>query len=450
MAINKTTTQYFQNGSISFRAVSDTFGGAQPDGSIKFSTYKRDTESDEPLVPDATENEDISTDNDLSIEAFRDTIKEVVVTQTGTDEEVEFQSYFGANIAKNIKKRLEIDGTVFSDENNKYAAKITTSDNIRNLDLNVDGNIYGAGGPAGANGGGSLFIQSAGTNRKFNINLSSTAKIWAGGGGGSIGSPGGDKSGTCNQPYTVQRSQSSQQSRTSYSWIKNPDVAYWQPGWDWENTGGDVNDRVYETRNPQRQARAWVDAHCAPFSQGVQNFTTYNESDRRRGCRRRGGKRGRSRGQTCGNNWHFRCHYIYKGTNPPTIRFKTADPSGYWQGTTNYHTVYRNTPVPRNNSNTISANGGPGGSGGHGEGYFTGGTRGAQSGNPGNPGNSQSCPSGFNGGSVTGGAGNNGNKGGGWGEKGDGGSAGAFISYNGNVKITGKSVNTAKGREETR
>ena len=338
----------------------------------------------------------------------------------------------------------------FSDENNKYAAKITTSNNIRNLDVNVDGNIYGAGGPAGGNGGGSLFIQSAGTNRKFNINLSSTAKIWAGGGGGSIGNPGSAKNGTCNQPYTVQRSQASQQSRTSYDWIDNEPVGYWQPGTDWSTTNGDANDRVYNTRNPKRQARDWMKRHCAPFSQGVQNFTTYNESDRRRGCRRRGGKRGRSRGQTCGNNWHFRCKYKASGTNPAEYKEKPAVPSGYWQGTTNQHTVYRNTPVPKNRVNSISANGGPGGSGGHGEGYFTGGTRGAQGGSSGNPGNTQSCPSGYTGGSVTGGAGNNGNSGAGWGQKGDGGNAGAFISYNGQVKITGKSANTAKGREETR
>ena len=108
MAINKTSTKYFENGSISFSELASTFGGTEPDGSIKFSTYKRDTESDEPLIPDAVENSDISTDDNLSVEAFRDTITEIVVTQTGTDEEVEFESYFGSNIARNIRKRLEL------------------------------------------------------------------------------------------------------------------------------------------------------------------------------------------------------------------------------------------------------------------------------------------------------------------------------------------------------
>jgi|TARA_B100000085_G_scaffold131678_1_gene119961 hypothetical protein len=505
MAINKTSTKYFENGSISFSELASTFGGTEPDGSIKFSTYKRDTESDEPLIPDAVENSDISTDDNLSVEAFRDTITEIVVTQTGTDEEVEFQSYFGANIAKNIRKRLEIDGTIFSDENNKYAAQITTTENIRNLDVDIDGNIYGAGGPVNGDGGGSLFIQSAGTNRKFNLNIKSGGKLWAGGGGGTGGTGNPAKSGTCNQSYSYQRSEqysvTNQHSvRQSYSrppatkrankqqvtprnpiTVPQPRTEWYQqgyhtPGNPYSNSHGDANDRTLNRTKPQRQARERADAECAPY-QGVQNFTVLNSSDRRK-CRRRGGMRGRKRGQQCGNKWGWRCLYIRSGVNPPEFKYRPASVvvnnyttqqprppivnnyrqsyqqprnpgrSTVQQPRTQYYT--RNQPVSGTNSNTINVSGGNPGSGGHGEGYFSGGIRAAQAGNSGQPGPNKSCPSGFSGASISGGAGNAGNKGGGWGQKGDGGKAGAFISYNGNIRITGKSTNTAKGREETR
>ena len=69
MAINKTTTKYFETGSIGFRALASTFRHSA-DGSIKFSTYKRDTESDNAIIPDAEENADISTDDNLSVEHF--------------------------------------------------------------------------------------------------------------------------------------------------------------------------------------------------------------------------------------------------------------------------------------------------------------------------------------------------------------------------------------------
>lgn len=481
MAINKTITKYFETGSISFRALASTFGGTQPDGSIKFSTYKRDTESDDAIIPDAEENADISTDNNLSVETFRDTINEVVVTQSGTDEEVEFDSYFGTNIAKNIRKRLEISGTVFSNETDKFAATLTTTENIRNFDINVEGNIYGAGGASGSqggDGGGSLYIQSGGSNRNFNLNIKSGAKLWAGGGGGSQGDTGSGSTKQCNQSFSVPRGATVERVEVNFVPVVQPQLPKLVP--QSRTTRTTVQKVVpgttqvvqsirgpknYNRTSPHRIARDFADRKCLRDGGWPSSFYAINPSDRRK-CRRRGGMRGRARGQACANIWQFYCGVPQTITNPPTTKTKRGG------AVTNTHFVFQPRPAitvqqERTTVQTstrgeldqfirnedVSASGGSGGAGGHGEGFFSDGIRAAQPGSAGSAGQRKGCPQGYVGSPFSGAPGNSGTSGGAWGLPGTGkkgGKGGKFISYNGNITISGKSSNTTKGEEEAR
>ena len=480
MAINKTTTKYFETGSISFRALASTFGGTQPDGSIKFSTYKRDTESDDAIIPDAEENADISTDDNLSAETFRDAINEVVVTQSGTDEEVEFDSYFGTNIAKNIRKRLEISGTVFSNETDKFAVGLTTTENIRNFDINVEGNIYGAGGASGTqgeDGGGSLYIQSGGSNRNFNLNIKSGAKLWAGGGGGSQGDNGSGRTKQCNQSYNAPRGSVVQTPITNQHVISQPvpakTVRQKQNIRVRRNTTVPGNAKVitsvrgpknYGRTSPHRIARDFADRTCLGQGGWPTAFYATNPSDRRK-CRRSGGMRGRARGQSCANNWQFYCGVPQWVNNPPTTtptrqsRTRRTDvlqpqpAKQVLQSRTTIQTSSRGELVQLVRNEDVNASGGSGGAGGHGEGYFSDGIRAAQPGIAGNEGERKGCPKGYVGSPFSGVPGNAGTSGGAWGSPGTGnkaGKGGKFISYNGNITISGKSSNTTKGDEETR
>ena len=474
MPINNTSAKNFETGPISFRSLSNTFGGTQPDGSVKFSKYKRDTKSDEPITPDANENVGISTNDNLSIETFRDSISEVVVTQSGTDEEVEFESYFGTNISKNIKKRLDISGTIFSDETDKFAAELTTTETIRNLDINVEGNIYGAGGSAGSDGGGSLYIQSS-ANKKVNLNIKSGGKIWAGGGGGVVGNTGQGISGNCNQSYNVSRGESFTRSYTYTAQQETPvppktvTNRNYNPGYSEVTIPGNTSyyyataPSAHTLAGTQRMGRAHADTACHQTGGAVKTFFAVSASDRRGACRRRGGQRGRARGQACANAWSFSCQYKIPTTNPPyqQARYNPYRTVGYSQQAqppvynpvqktvTNTHS--RTSPVAKIRTSPISATGGTGGSGGRGEGYFTGGILSAQSGIIGNPGNTTNCPTGYSGEKITAATGNSGTPGAAWGEDvKDGGKGGVFISYNSNLTINGKSSNTAKGKEQKR
>jgi len=474
MPINNTSTKNFETGSISFRSLSNTFGGTQPDGSVKFSKYKRDTKSDEPITPDANENVGISTNDNLSIETFRDSISEVVVTQSGIDEEVEFESYFGTNISKNIKKRLDIGGTIFSDETDKFAAEFTTTETIRNLDINVEGNIYGAGGSVGSDGGGSLYIQSS-ANKKVNLNIKSGGKIWAGGGGGVVGNTGQGISGNCNQSYNVSRGESFTRSYTYTAQQKTPvppktvTNRNHNPGYSEVTIPGNTSyyyataPSAHTRAGTQRMGRAHADTACHQTGGAVKTFFAVSPSDRRGACRRRGGQRGRARGQACANAWSFSCQYKIPSTNPPyqqarynpfrqSSSSQQAQPPVYnpvQKTVTNTHS--RTSPVAKIRTSPISATGGAGGSGGSGEGYFTGGILSAQSGIIGNPGTTTNCPTGYSGKKITASTGNSGTPGAAWGEDvKDGGKGGAFISYNSKITINGKSSNTAKGKEQKR
>jgi len=158
MPVNIDTQNYFASGEISFQDLKNNFGGGDAEGkNIKFSDYIRDTSDNrEPIVPDSTENSDITdTEENLSIETFRNSNKYYHVKFTGIEAQKEFQTHFNNNLTKNIPKKLNIgsedgneSGQLVSGNAATYAGTLTSSGNIRNMDMkvNAQGIVYGAAG----------------------------------------------------------------------------------------------------------------------------------------------------------------------------------------------------------------------------------------------------------------------------------------------------------------
>lgn len=196
-------TKFFTGTSaISARAFKDNFNSGASNTNIKFSTYKRDTDKDEtnPIVPDATENANIPTTNsNISASDFRNTIKEYIVTQSGSDENVDIDAQdWNNNLSKNVKAQFKVNGTISATSPTSDAARFSTE--AHNLTINVSGNIYGDGGVGGSvggnggNGGDALFVNNvsnrSGNSAKVIVKLNSNGRIWAGGGGGAGGADG--------------------------------------------------------------------------------------------------------------------------------------------------------------------------------------------------------------------------------------------------------------------
>jgi len=220
MPVTITATKYFTGtGPIKFSEIRNTFGDL-PGNDIHLSDYKRnvsDTDWDEnttwtthtpntnisPRVPDATENVELPTTNDnIQLSDYRNTIKEYKVVQSGSDEEKVYsdgnEGDWNNNLTKNVNKLYQVDGTIYSNETDKYA--LTFEEGVyNNLYMHVTGNIYGEGGAAGGgNGGGALYISNTYVSTKgddkgkVNLNISNNGKIWSGGGGGIDGTDGTD------------------------------------------------------------------------------------------------------------------------------------------------------------------------------------------------------------------------------------------------------------------
>tara|TARA_Y100000004_G_scaffold8290_1_gene9293 strand:+ start:255 stop:1616 length:1362 start_codon:yes stop_codon:yes gene_type:complete len=222
MAVSIDTQNYFPSGEISFQDLKNTFGGGgDANGkNVKFSNFIRNTtDTETPLVPDSTENSDITdSKNNLSMETFRNSNKSYDVTVTGTVEQEEVNdtpTYFNNNLTKNIPKKLNIGGEgvsgtaaqLVSGDSNVYAAKVTAG-NVRNMSMNVNENgaIYGAQGSiGGGTGGGALDLNVGSASRNFNFSIkgdnTTFGKVWAGGGGGPSGTSYPGRSVYCN--YTA-------------------------------------------------------------------------------------------------------------------------------------------------------------------------------------------------------------------------------------------------------
>lgn len=235
MAININAPQYFTGtGSISFSSLSSTFKGATaPLTNVRFSQFRRDTESEQPIVPDATENANIPTAGELSARDFRNSINKYNVTFPSTDTEsnVQFHTYFNNNLNKNVQKVLYLEGKAVSSDVDKFAAEIKTSSSVRNLNVNITGDVYGAAG-----GGGALYVESGGNNRRFNITIQTNGKVWAGGANGNPGNNGSANSNTCTYSY---------RSRQDYSYTERERV--YVPGYNAYGTKRSGNGRRCES-----------------------------------------------------------------------------------------------------------------------------------------------------------------------------------------------------------
>ena len=195
---------YFSSGSISFSALRDTF--RRSGGSIKASELRRYTDVNiaNPVVPDCTENAAISSGSNLSLSQFRNSIKFYYITQSGTDISLSLHSssYWNNNLGKNIVKTAYVTG-VNGENTIDVAALRHRGDNFptRNLTIQVSGQIYGAGGIgggrsrdpiSGTRGGGAFRVEgSGGGTARVRVIITSSGRVWAGGGGGEKGRDGG-------------------------------------------------------------------------------------------------------------------------------------------------------------------------------------------------------------------------------------------------------------------
>tara|TARA_B100000427_G_scaffold25156_1_gene18673 strand:+ start:2167 stop:4464 length:2298 start_codon:yes stop_codon:yes gene_type:complete len=220
-------------------------------GSVSASELFRNTNVDvtNPIVPDSTENEDISPDTydangnlfsgngtNLVISTLRNSVKRYKATQSGTQSQFDAGRFDGTNgvdwsgggasgrdstnftngnYSKNVPKTLVITGHCYSTDtgtdgdpqsNNvgsdkASAAKLIPGCNVYNNKIEVTGKIHGAGGlggndtrgwphgnAPGKDGGNALKISHQGNATE--VIVGPNAEIWGGGGGGEQGSNG--------------------------------------------------------------------------------------------------------------------------------------------------------------------------------------------------------------------------------------------------------------------
>ena len=356
-------TKFFSSGQIKFSELRTTFNSNAGSNNIKFSTYRRNTDLNEtdPIVPDSTENrttvsasEGISTQDDLKIVSFRNSIKQYVVTQSSSNTEVTIHSGSGAgsrwnaNLDKNVKKFFNVNGTIDADSPSDDAAVFDAE--AYNLTIDVTGNIYGEGGTGGSanggsggNGGDALYVNNtssrSGSSAKVIVKVNSNGRIWAGGGGGAAGGAGNSGSSlSCYSDSTI--------SKEVYS-------------------GGSTN--------PGRGCNA------CPNTSGNANLASngdcYNNTGNRSRCRQR-----QERGQTCTNSYSRNC--VYRTT------FTVAGGNGGNGGNGGVGEGANNNQGSGNggnsgNTNNCSANGNSS-TGNSGNSGASGGTWGADGGNAGN------------------------------------------------------------------
>ena len=215
MAITITTSGPFYGTvgtAISFSSLRTNFRATDIDGTVSNDTSpisalqlrRIDSQSNsDPTVPDATENVQISTGNDLSISQFRNSVKYYKVSQTSTDTNLNISSQtWNSNLSKNIKKKVSIGGTIGSSDTN-IPALLTTSGQHCNLEIAVTGTgkVIGAGGAGGTanggnggNGGTAMNLLNTLAASVIKVTVASGANIYGGGGGGGAGNKGADGS----------------------------------------------------------------------------------------------------------------------------------------------------------------------------------------------------------------------------------------------------------------
>lgn len=216
-------------------------------GAVTASELRRDTStsSTNPIVPDATPNEQISTSNNLKLSTFRGSIKRYYADSISNGDQVHLNHFDGTNgldfadggtsgrdgssvnnnLSKNVQKFIHWRNTAYSSDNDGGSGGSVDSINgtgigkipalslqpsisggsygVYNLQLNVSGNIYGAAGRGGyknqTNNDKTRRGKAGGTALKIDHNGSRTvvyvesgANIHGGGGGAEQGKQGED------------------------------------------------------------------------------------------------------------------------------------------------------------------------------------------------------------------------------------------------------------------
>ena len=205
-----TAGTYYNSGEIKFSSLRRNFRAQNQrttfSGSETFSTDNNpistsdllritDTSNTNPIVPNATENANItSSASNWKSSQFRGSIKYYYIRQSGTNTTLNINNLsWNSNRDLNIKKIYFVDGTIGSSAPGTPAAAM--SGTTVNFEFKVSGNIWGAAGrgggtgsgaPAisGQNGGSSLQLDLPSTSKNVVVNALSTARIYAGGGGG--------------------------------------------------------------------------------------------------------------------------------------------------------------------------------------------------------------------------------------------------------------------------
>lgn len=199
---------FYTSGPISFSSLRTNFKQTSS-GSVSASELRRDTDVTEtnPVVPDCTENrttvtvsppQGISTQNNLKLSQFRNSIKYYDLTQ-GSDTDINLNigaaSLWNSNLQYNINKRVALSGT--SGSTNSTAAARLNATTVYNVLLTITGTIQGSGGTGGTNGGNggdggnALYINTNNTGTVTVLTSGSAAKVYGGGGGGGSGGRGG-------------------------------------------------------------------------------------------------------------------------------------------------------------------------------------------------------------------------------------------------------------------
>ena len=247
-----TAGPYFTSGEIKFSVLRSLFK-EETSGAVKASELRRVTSTSEtnPIVPDSTQNAQISTENNLSMSQFRGSVKRYYADSISDGDQVHLNHYDGNNgidwsnggtsgadgsaannnLSKNIQKFVHWLNTAYSSDNDGGDGGSAENKNgtglgkipamslepaisggaygVYNLQLNVSGKIYGAAGRGGYKnqtnntdtrrgkaGGTALKISHSGSTTV--VYVENGARIHGGGGGAEQGEMGADgKRGQC-------------------------------------------------------------------------------------------------------------------------------------------------------------------------------------------------------------------------------------------------------------
>lgn len=172
------------------------------------------TSDPDPILPDATENTQVSTASNWKTSQMRGTIKFYVIDQTVSTTNnngatlsapgFDFNGLdWNNNLTKSIRKFATVSGTCGSNGNAAPAVRVSASSNNMTVVMNSTARIYGGGGAgsgtylqSGSVGGVALQVDSA--QGAVKVYIAAGSNTYGGGSGGARGSAGVQgQSGTC-------------------------------------------------------------------------------------------------------------------------------------------------------------------------------------------------------------------------------------------------------------